>query len=121
MLKELSKSKLQHFQQLFQVTMKLFQTLRDISHKHFLELNVHSQHIPLSWENVLIIISHIMLLLPTLAYLLFEAKTNIDRGYSFFICACSVSCIAVYLIYFNIKYFMAQSIQQFDKFIENSE
>lgn len=101
--------------------MKSFQNLQEIFRMQFINLSLDNQISSLSWKNALVLLIQAQLLVQSLAFLIFKADTNFERGLSYYIFATVLVAINIYLIFIKKKYDISVFLDKFDKFIEESE
>lgn len=101
--------------------MKSFQTLQEIFEKQFIFRPEPTQRLTINWKNVLVVLMQGLIAAQMLAFLLFQAKSNRERGDSLYISSTAIVCINHYLIYIKRKGDTFILIDNFDKFIEKSE
>lgn len=75
----------------------------------------------INWRKIFMLFSLMQILILSLAFLIFEAKTVIEAGFPFFVVNTELCCTVYYLINMWEMPKILKVIENFEKFVEESE
>lgn len=101
--------------------MKLLQTVQMCFHNQFIYLNSNRGNRLLSWKNVVVILLLAQMGLQTLAFSIFQAKTHIELGNSFYMFATAFNNFNAYLVYIKKRHDIQIFIEKLEQFMENGK
>lgn len=101
--------------------MKSFQHLHEIFRLQYIDLSFNNQNISFSWKNALVLLTQAQLSINSLAFLIFEADTNFERGIAFYVFSSILFTININSNCIMKKHDISVLIKTFEAFIQESE